>query len=41
MKESEIAQSIENAKTLVKRMSDGNGILATALARIENAARAR
>ncbi|QQF52274.1 F0F1 ATP synthase subunit epsilon [Campylobacter fetus subsp. venerealis] len=39
--ESEIAQSIENAKTLVKRMSDGNGILATALARIENAARTR
>lgn len=39
--ESDIAKSIENAKTLVRKMQDNNGILATALAKIENSARAR
>lgn len=39
--ESDIAKSIENAKTLVKKMHDNNGILATALAKIENSAKAR
>lgn len=39
--ESDIAKSIENAKTLVKKMHDNNGILATALAKIENSTKAR
>ena len=39
--ESDIAKSIENAKTLVKKMQDNNGILAAALTKIENTARAR
>lgn len=39
--ESELAQSIEKAKELVSSMSDRNGIFATALSRIENAARAK
>ncbi|MDY3133102.1 MAG: ATP synthase F1 subunit epsilon [Campylobacter lanienae] len=39
--ESDIAKSIENAKTLVKKMQDNNGILAAALTKIENSARAR
>ena len=39
--ESDIAKSIENAKTLVKKMHDNNGILATALAKIENSIKAR
>ena len=39
--ESDIAKSIENAKTLVKNMQDNNGILAAALTKIENTARAR
>lgn len=38
--ESDIAKSIENAKTLVKKMHDNNGILATALAKIENSTKA-
>ena len=39
--ESDIAKSIENAKTLVKKMQDNNGISAAALTKIENTARAR
>lgn len=39
--ESELAQSIVKAKELVSSMSDRNGIFATALSRIENAARAK
>lgn len=39
--ESDIAKSIENAKTLVRKMQDNNGILAAALTKIENSARAR
>ena len=39
--ESDIAKSIENAKTLVQKMQDNNGILAAALTKIENTARAR
>ena len=39
--ESDIAKAIEKAKTLVKKMQDNNGILAAALTKIENTARAR
>lgn len=39
--ESEIAKSLQKAKDLVQSMKDGNGILATALSKIENAARAK
>ena len=39
--ESDIAKSIENAKKKKKKMQDNNGILAAALTKIENTARAR
>ena len=39
--ESEIAKSLQKAKDLVQSMKDGNGILAAALSKIENAARAK
>ncbi|RAZ22864.1 ATP synthase F1 subunit epsilon [Campylobacter hyointestinalis] len=39
--ESEIAKSLQKAKDLVRSMEDGNGILAAALSKIENAARAK
>ena len=39
--ESEIAKSIENAKALVRKMHDSNGILATALSKIDSSVRVR